>query len=162
MSVISDDSGGSVPAPSRQAGFLTVAALVPSTWTGLRVWSVSVADVVLVAALTSYGWSTVSRTAASLPIAVVLPVPVLVLGDVMPGGLDSERSGLAAALSLLAAFLLVRLATSGGVASMGRLGVLFVISAQVNAAVAELSAALGWSFGLPGVVEFADRQTGLA
>ena len=73
-----------------------------------------------------------SRAAASLPIALVLPVAVLVLGDVVPGGLDSERSGLGAALALLAAFLLVRLATSVGVASMGRLGVLFVISAQVN------------------------------
>jgi hypothetical protein len=165
MSVLASGSVGPVTvpvrAPSRRAEFLTVAAVVLSTWTGLRVWSVSVADVVLVVAIAGYGWSAASRAAASLPIAVVVPAAVLVLGDVVPRGLDSSRSGVGAALSLLAAFLLVRLATSVGVASVRRLGVLFVISAQVNAAVAVGSAALGRSSGLPGVAEFADRQVGL-
>ena len=164
MSVIVSDPGGLVSesAPSKRAEFLTVTALVLSTWTGLRVASVSVADVVLGAAIASYGWSGVKWASASLPAAVVVPVAVLVAGDVVPGGFDSERSGMGVALSLVAAFLLIRLATSMGGASMRRLGVLFVVSAHVNATVAVASAALGRTFGLPGVAEFADRQPGLA
>lgn len=162
MSASDSGASASVPAPAvRRAALLSAAALVMSTWTGLEVASLSIADVVLVAAIAGHGWSAVTRAATSLPLAVLAPFAVLAVADVAPGGLDASRSGLGAALSLVAAFLLVRLATSVGGVSLHRLGALFVISAQVNAAVAVVSAVSGRSFGLAGVAEFAGRQTGL-
>ena len=148
---------------ARVFGFLSAAAVLTSGWTGLRPASwLAAGDLLLLIALIVVGPAAGLRAVRSLGPLVLVPCTLLVALAAGQGSADGRLFGISLAVSLLASFVLVVVATRDGVLASRRVVDLLVVSACCSAAVASVSAIGGWSLTFPGVLSYAGRETGLA